>query len=304
MFAFLKNHPFPVKAHFEESLVLTFAVPREEILHLLPPCVVPDTFKDHWAFIAVAMVQTRGLRPAGFPAWSGSDFFLTGYRTFVRYTNATGRCLRGLYILGSETNRRKMEWLGNVFTQYRYQTLPDLELTGRNGNFRVASNRSGLEIVMGLEGRPAQLPEESPFRDWKEARRFAGPMPFTFSWLPDSRQVLIVEGVRSGWQPEPVEVVRHRIPFLRTLGCPGLQLASAFRLTDIPYCWKKGRLETMFSGGSGSGFNASFTRRTSGAASAWKLRSTCFSSCCGPASPASFFGQPGAEPIREWSVLR
>lgn len=244
MFSFLKNHPFPVKAHFGESLVVTFAVSLEEAGRLLPVGLIADAFQERWAFLAVAMVQTRSLRPACFPACLGHDFFLTGYRVFVRFTNALGRTRRGLYILKSETNRHRMECLGNLFTQYRYQTIPDLAMTGETGNRRVASALSGLEVITGLGGKEARLPQGSPFRDWKEARRFAGPMPFTFSWLPKPRRMLVVEGVRSQWKPEPMEVASHRIPFFETLGCRRPQLASAFRLTDIPYCWRKGRLES------------------------------------------------------------
>jgi uncharacterized protein YqjF (DUF2071 family) len=109
MFSFLKNHPFAVEAFFESSLVLTFAVPKEQIQHLIPECLTLDTFDDKWAFIAVAMVQTKALRPKGLPEWLGNNFFLIGYRVFVRYTNQAGRNLRGLYILKSETDKKKME---------------------------------------------------------------------------------------------------------------------------------------------------------------------------------------------------
>ncbi len=67
MLSFLKNHPFAVEAFFQESLVLTFAFPKEELQSLLPPCLTLDTFNDQWAFIAIAMVQTKDLRPKGFP---------------------------------------------------------------------------------------------------------------------------------------------------------------------------------------------------------------------------------------------
>src|SRR5690348_12035292 len=109
MLSFLKNHPFAVEAHFESSLVFTFAFAKEEVQPLIPPCLQLDTFKDRWAFIAVAMVQTKGLRPKGFPKFMGNDFFLIGYRVFVRFTNKEGRSLRGLYILQSETDKKKME---------------------------------------------------------------------------------------------------------------------------------------------------------------------------------------------------
>ena len=76
MLTFLKNHPFAVEAFFESSLVLTFAVPKEQLETLIPECLQLDTFNDKWAFIAVAMVQTKDLRPKGFPKFMGNDFFL------------------------------------------------------------------------------------------------------------------------------------------------------------------------------------------------------------------------------------
>ncbi|RYY82182.1 MAG: hypothetical protein EOO15_23425, partial [Chitinophagaceae bacterium] len=86
MSSFLKDHPFAVSAHFDQSLVLTFAAPKERLQHLLPECLTLDTFQDKYAFLAVALVQTRNLRPKGFPEFMGNDFFLAGYRLFVRYT--------------------------------------------------------------------------------------------------------------------------------------------------------------------------------------------------------------------------
>jgi hypothetical protein len=75
MLSFLKNHPFAVEAFFESSLVLTFAVPKEQLKTLIPECLQLDTFEDKWAFVAVATVQTANLRPKGFPKFMGNDFF-------------------------------------------------------------------------------------------------------------------------------------------------------------------------------------------------------------------------------------
>src|SRR5687768_17968310 len=106
----LKNHPFAVETFFECSLVLTYAVPREELEGFIPECLELDTFGEKWAFLAVALVQTKNLRPKGFPAFMGNDFFLIGFRIFVRYTDSRGKSLRGLYILKSETNKKKMSF--------------------------------------------------------------------------------------------------------------------------------------------------------------------------------------------------
>ena len=242
MFSFLKNHPFAVEAFFEQSLVLTFSVPKAELQPLIPECLTLDTFNDTWAFVAVAMVQTKDLRPKGFPQIAGHDFFLTGYRIFVRYTTNTGKKLRGLYILKSETDKKKMEWLGNFFTRYKYTTT-DITLTTENKKTTIRSIQSKFEVAIEKGSDEVSLPEHSPFRDWKEARRFAGPLPFTFSYNPKTKKVLIVEGVRENWHPTPVKVIRYHIAFLQSLHLNGLQLANAFVINNIPYHWKKGRTE-------------------------------------------------------------
>ena len=243
MFSFLKNHPFAVEAFFESSLVLTFAVPKEQVRHLLPECLQPDTFDDKWAFLAVAMVQTRALRPKGFPGMLGNDFFLIGYRVFVRYTSQAGKNLRGLYILKSETDKKKMEWLGNIFTHYKYTTTDIRQL--KQGDFtEFTSDKSDFSVRFDDTGvEDISLPHGSPFAGWKEARRYAGPLPFTFSFDPIKKKVLIIEGVRENWMPVPVRVIDHHFSFIHLLGLENITLANAFIIHNIPYHWKKGKIE-------------------------------------------------------------
>jgi uncharacterized protein YqjF (DUF2071 family) len=242
MLSFLKNHPFAVEAHFESSIVLTFAVREVELRGLIPPCLELDTFEEGWGFIAVAMVQTKALRPKGMPRFFGSDFFLIGYRVFVRYTNELGKRMRGLYILGSQTNSKRMEFFGNIFTHYDYSTI-DVTVQRQGELTTIGSEKADLKIVLNTTGEDPALPALSPFGSWKEARRFAGPLPFTFTFDSASRDVLIIEGVRQQWAPRPIEVVEHSVGFLRSLDLRTLTLANAFIVEDVPYYWKKGRLE-------------------------------------------------------------
>ena len=239
MLSFLKNHPFAVEAYFNSSVVLTFSVPKEELGHLIPEGLSLDVYKDKWAFVAVAMVDTKGLKPKALPAFFGNNFFLIGYRVFVRYTNRSGKRLRGLYILKSETDKKKMEWLGNVFTHYNYTTT-DIQQTCNNRRLEINSEQSDFSTIFS-EGIPdVSLPKDSPFPDWKAARRYAGPLPFTFTYLPKSRKMLIIEGVRQNWIPQPIEVAEYRFSYLESLNLKGIQLANAFIIRDIPYQWKKG----------------------------------------------------------------
>jgi len=243
MFSFLKNHPFAVEAFFESSLVFTFAIPKEQIQHLIPECLELDTFNDKWAFIAVAMVQTKSLRPKGFPKVLGNDFFLIGYRVFVRFINKAGKRLRGLYILKSETDKKKMEFLGNIFTHYNYATT-DINQQKKNGTTEINSKKSDFKILIdNSETEDISLPTGSPFTDWKEARKFSGPLPFTFTYTNATNKVLIIEGVRENWKPTPVKVISYNFSFIDKMKFTDTKLANAFIIKNIPYYWKKGKIE-------------------------------------------------------------
>ncbi len=241
MFAKLKDHPFAVEAFFESSVVLTFAVPRAQLERLIPECLTLDLLHEEWGFIAVAMVQTKHLRPKGFPQFMGNDFFLTGYRVFVRYTNNAGKRLRGLYILRSQTDKKKMELLGNLFTHYNYTTT-DITRTMSGDTVSIDSVGSGLHVAFSNNAY-APLPAMSPFADWKEARRYAGPLPFTFTYNKPQKEVLIIEGVRENWEPKPIEIVNYAVPLLQEIRLEGCILANAFIIENIPYYWKKGVIE-------------------------------------------------------------
>lgn len=242
MFSTLKNHPFAVEAFFEQSVVLTFAFPKEQIAHLIPKALNLDTYKDKWAFIAVAIVKTKSLRPKGFPRFLGNDFVLVGYRVFVKYVTNAGKRLRGLYIIKSETDKKIMQVMGNIFTHYDYTTT-DIKINREDIRLDVISTLSHLSIELDLEADEVSLPINSPFVNWKEARRYAGPLPFTFNYNSATKEMLIVEGVRESWTPKAVNVIKYNLPFLNTLSLTKGLLANAFIIENIPYYWKKGKIE-------------------------------------------------------------
>jgi uncharacterized protein YqjF (DUF2071 family) len=240
MLSSLKDHPFAVEAHFESSLVLTFAVAKEQLQNRIPECLQLDTFQDKFAFVAVAMVQTKDLRPKGFPKFMGKDFFLIGYRVFVRYTNSAGKSLRGLYIMKSETDKASMVFFGNIFTHYNYTTT-DIKKAEHQNTKEFSSKKSKFKITIDTTEEAVSLPEHSPFAEWREARRFAGPLPFTFTYNKETKEVLIVEGVRQNWTPNPVRVVDFNFDYLDALKLENPILSNAFIIRNIPYYWKKGK---------------------------------------------------------------
>jgi hypothetical protein len=240
----LKRHPMAIRAHFRHSLVLTYAFPKERLAPLLPPGLTLDTYKD-FGFLAIAMVQTEGLRPFFLPRSFGQDFFLTGYRIFSRFTTNSGQRLRGLKILRSDTNRGLMVFFGNLLTHYSYRKAEVL-FSERNSlldiRIQTPNAEADLHVIADLSGRPAPLPDGSPFENLQEARKFAGPLPFTFDYEPETHSIVAIEGVRENWNPQPIHVEIRQNTFLQHKPFDEAEptLANAFHIADIPYMWRRG----------------------------------------------------------------
>jgi hypothetical protein len=190
------------------------------------------------------MVWTKKLRPAGFPALLGQDFFLAGYRVFTRL-NDGGRQLRGLKIVRSETDRRRMVWLGNLMTHYRYRHV-NVRIQETDGETRVetllADGTRTLDLTFAPTDSAAPLPAGSPFGDWRTARRFAGPMPFTFS-AENENTFVVIEGSRQDWIPHPVSVKEWCVGLFDETPLRDTKpiLANAFAVSGVSYRWKRGR---------------------------------------------------------------
>ncbi len=242
---FLKRHPFPVLARFDRVVAVTFAFPEEVLSSLVPEGLEIDGYEG-FGFVTIALVWTRGMRPAGFPAFLGQDFFLAGYRIFTRLRDESGRRLRGLKIIGSETDKRRMVFLGNLMTAYRYRQVK-VAIETRGTETRVHATRTDGFTMLDLSfddcGGNVGLPAGSPFPDWRTARSFAGPMPFTFS-AEGKDSFLVIEGSRAEWAPRPVALKQWRAAIFDEPPLKGIEpvAANAFAVNDIDYRWERGRI--------------------------------------------------------------
>ena len=245
----LQRHPFGVEAFFRRSLVLTYAVPQAALADLVGPGLDLDTYDD-FGFLAIAMVQTEGLRPKSFPRALGRDFFLSGYRIFTRFTRPGHPTLRGLRILRSDTDRRTMAMLGNVFTHYNYgyaQVAVEASDAKLAISIRTPHREADVKVTAELAQRPGPLPEGTPFRSLEDARSFAGPLPYTFSYDAKAGKMVVIKGVRTSWSPEPVRVVVEEASYLEQprFRDAGARLANAFYVENVHYAWRAGTLESI-----------------------------------------------------------
>ena len=245
----LQRHAVPIKAQLKASLVLAYAVPADVLSPLLPPGLRLDTYGEY-GFLAIALVETQKLRPAFLPSSLGVDFLLSGYRIFTRYQTSAGRSLRGLRILRSDTDSRFMQVFGNLLTHYKYEHCHG-EVRRDAGSYSVQVRTPGgladLEVEADIATGAASLPTSSPFPNFTEARKFAGPLPFTFDYEKQTNSIIRVQGVRQEWMPRPVTVKVHRNAFLeQDRFCQaGAVLANAFYLEDVPYAWRPGVREVL-----------------------------------------------------------
>ena len=114
---------------------------------------------------------------------------------------------------------------------------------GRNRvDIRTPGKEADLRVFAWTADAPAPLPAESPFLHPKDARRFAGPLPYTFDYEPETHSIIRIRGVRRNWHPTPVraEVLENTFlsqePFCQARPI----LANTFYVSNVPYRWSRG----------------------------------------------------------------
>jgi hypothetical protein len=243
----LRRHPIAIEANLRRAITLTYALPEDCLRPLLPPGLTLDTHRGS-GFLAAAIVETESLRPSGFPQTLGQDFFLAGYRVFTTLDVGHGRRLRGLRILRSDANRRRMVVGGNLLTHYNYhlcRTVIDVHPERIDVSVDTPDGGGDLDLTV-FPGR-ADVPPGSPFGSVREARRFAGPLPYTFDYEAETGAIVAINATRTNWRPSPVAVEIRRIGFFdrpQFEGCTPT-LAAAFMVTNVEYRWHRGVLHPL-----------------------------------------------------------
>jgi hypothetical protein len=242
VFTKLRRHPIAVTAHFRHCVTLTYALPPDVLRPLVPPGLELDTY-DGYAFVAVALVQTESLRPAMLPPVFGQDFFLAGYRIFTSFTPPGGKPIRGLRILRSDADRPGMVVGGNLLTHYSYHRCEaTVDESPTHIRFSVQTDDGLGSLDVRIDRLRHALPAGSPFWSVRDARRFAGPLLFTFDYEPETHSIIAIRATRTHWQPAPVAADVHRLGFFDQPpfnGCTPM-LAAAFYVGGVDYRWERG----------------------------------------------------------------
>jgi hypothetical protein len=162
---------------------------------------------------------------------------------FTTLHTADGRTIRGLRILRSDSDRARMVAGGNLLTHYNYHQCSAIVGASTDQlafTVRTADRGGDLDLTASLASAP--LPAGSPFTSLHEARRFAGPLPFTFDYEPETHSIVAIAAARTNWKPVPIEVDVRRLSFFDQpafRGCSPV-LAAAFHVADVDYRWERG----------------------------------------------------------------
>lgn len=240
----IKRQPFSIDANLNYSLILNFALPYQRLQKILPAGLNADIHDNYWGFVAMTVTQIQQIYPQSFPAFSVYNSFHISYRILVSYQGQAGKKLRGSYILRSETDKRSIEWLGNILTPYNFSKT-DIQQKTERETMEISSQQSNFKILISSAKTGAPLlPPDSVFDNWESANQTIVSRPFTFSYLPDQQEILMVESISENGQPVPVEVVQHQIGFFPAWGLHDAQLVGAFLAQNTSYTSKKGKLKS------------------------------------------------------------
>lgn len=233
--------PFPVKAWFDFFVVLFFSIDKNNTISQIPAPLELDLYKDHGIF-AIAIVKTKKFRPAFLPSWIGMNFNLVGYRFLTTYKGDDLKTIRGLKIVKSQTNQKIMQWIGDKLTQYKFNYNP-INIVTENNIVTIIGTGISIKLKMHEEEEIIPLPFNSIFDNWTQARKFAGPLLYTFEVNEKTKELSITEGTRKNWTPKPIEVISANIDFLNQDSIKQLNpiLSAAYMVKNIPYSWKKAK---------------------------------------------------------------
>jgi hypothetical protein len=207
------------------------ARPRSDILAtVLMRHAVSIVAHFDWALAVTLAAPEASLRPLVSPGLSLDSCRGSGF--------LAAACVRARRL----RPRRIPEQMGLDFFLVGYYAYRKVRASveRRGPELRIATS-SGFDVKTNDQ---AVLPPMSVFADWDEARRYAGPMPFTFASADGGRAVVRVEGSRVHWEPRPVALVCATIPFLSRI-VPDAVPAAAFLVEDVDYEWKRGIVERL-----------------------------------------------------------
>jgi len=233
----MRKNPLTVRGCIRRCWLFSWRAPEATVRALVPPPIQLVT-RGGFAFWNVVVCEMAAMRPAPLPAWVGLGYWHVAYRLHVLVREAHGGDLEGLYFVRSDCDRRLVAAMGNVLTDFRFQTAQiDVSDAGASVAGRIVA--TGADAHFGLDRMATpSLAGGSPFADLTEAASFLKYKPRAFSpHAADAVNAVRVIREESAWRSRSIAVVRQEWEFFADREAT-LELCT--EVQPIDYQWNRG----------------------------------------------------------------
>lgn len=238
-----------MQGRLDPCYLLSYAIPEESVVALLPEGLDPLTYQEY-AFLNIVISRIISMRPTGVPSALGLTYWHVAYRLHARANLAAGKTIDGLYFLRSDVDRSLPVIPGNALTDFRFHKA-SIRVTTDGAMFRLKIARTPAEIAnaeVAIATDPAG--EDSilaPFRTLGERERTLKYAPFGLSVDRRGRWLRVAEVQRqeSQWQEWAVRVPLADWEYLKRTIPGEARLVRATQVRPVDYCWRIGRKERL-----------------------------------------------------------
>jgi uncharacterized protein YqjF (DUF2071 family) len=237
--------PFTMKTVFQDSFLLTFAVPPERLAALLPPCVHPYV-RDGHSYVSILIANMRGMRPQGVPEFLGTNYYQIVYRAVVRLYDVEGREYPGVFFLRSDSNDPVMSFFGNRLTEFRFHYFHTgaINMVERNGDMliTVETRDKGGDLIAHLytHGAADSLPPSAGFASVREEKDTLVQLFHAFAYDPERELVYDLEIERGEWRLQRLEMLDCFSAFFMEQPFTRIEAesVSSVYIHECSYIWK------------------------------------------------------------------
>lgn len=220
-------------------LLVNYRVDPAALESILPSRFRPKLHDGH-AIAGICLIRLEGIRPRGWPAWSGITSENAAHRIAVRWTDPAGEEQEGVFIPRRDTGSLPNHLAGGRIFPGEHH-LADFDITDRDGRIDLSIQSRDQSMSIRLAARETDgFPNNSCFRSLGESSAFFEPGSVGFSVTRDccrldgirlethhwKVQNLAVEGVESSFFDDPAAFP------------PGSAVFDhALIMRDIPHDW-------------------------------------------------------------------
>jgi len=231
-----------IRGRIDRCWLFVFRTPASAVAGLLPPTLDLVTV-DGFAFWNVVTCELSAMRPAGLPGWLGLSYRHVAYRLHVTARTAAGSMIEGLHFIRSDCDRRLVEVVGNLATDFRFHParIRFMENAAAvSGEIESPDARAHFRIDRTV---PPSLTAGSPFSTLAAAARALEYRPAAISAAgPAAVEIVRVRRDAATWKWRPVHVAESRWQFLDHRP---VQLELCYEVAPVEYIWERSRIEPV-----------------------------------------------------------